>query len=57
MYLFDSYVWILYKLIVSPSVHANLHACSKTAQVINLVCLWRRRNNNYSFVTDDILSR
>ena len=37
MYVFDSYLLILYKSIVSPSIHENLHALSKTAQVINLV--------------------
>ena len=55
MYVFDSFVLILYKSIVSPSIHENLHAPSQTAQVINFSPLWRQRNN--SFVTDDISSR
>ena len=49
MYVFDSYLLILYKLIVSPSIHENLHAPSKTARVINwsimeakkqFICYW-----------------
>ena len=37
MYVFDSYLLILYKSIVSPSIHENLRAPSETARVINLV--------------------
>ena len=37
MYVFDSYLLILFKSIVSPSIHENLHAPSETARVINLV--------------------
>ena len=33
MYVFDSYLLILYKSIVSPSIHENLHAPSETAEL------------------------
>ena len=51
MYVFDSYVLILHKSIVSPCIHENLHATSKTARVINSVHIWRRGNNHLLLMT------
>ena len=50
MYVFDSYLLILYKSIVSPSIHENLHAPSETAELQiwsimeakkQFICYWR----------------